>query len=60
MKAGTIVVTVAMLLARFVVAQAETFKIGYLTTLSGPLAAIGKHSRDGFAENWRLALTSLV
>ena len=38
----------AMLLATSVVAQAETLKIGFLTTLSGPLAALGKHSRDGF------------
>ena len=37
-----------MLLATSVVAQAETLKIGFLTTLSGPLAALGQHSRDGF------------
>lgn len=34
-----------------VVAQAgaETVKIGLVTTLSGPLAALGQHVRDGFA-----------
>ena len=48
MKAGPIVVAAAMLLATSVIAQAETLKIGFLTTLSGPLAALGQHSRDGF------------
>lgn len=48
MKAHTAVVAIAMLLATSVVAEAETLKIGFLTTLSGPLAVLGKHSRDGF------------
>jgi branched-chain amino acid transport system substrate-binding protein len=48
MKAGTTAVAAAMLLATSVVAQAETLKIGFLTTLSGPLAVLGQHSRDGF------------
>lgn len=38
----------AMFFGSSVVAQAETLKIGFLTTLSGPLAAIGAHARDGF------------
>jgi hypothetical protein len=29
-------------------AFAETLKIGFLTTLSGPMAPIGQHARDGF------------
>ncbi|HKG77161.1 MAG TPA: ABC transporter substrate-binding protein [Beijerinckiaceae bacterium] len=29
-------------------AQAETFKIGFMTTLTGPSAALGQHLRDGF------------
>ncbi len=48
MKARTAAAAIAILLATTVAAQAETLKIGFLTTLSGPLAALGKHSRDGF------------
>jgi branched-chain amino acid transport system substrate-binding protein len=29
-------------------ALAETVKVGFMTTLSGPSAALGQHSRDGF------------
>jgi len=29
-------------------AQAETFKIGFMTTLTGPSAALGQHLRDSF------------
>ena len=28
-------------------AQAETFKIGFMTTLTGPSAALGQHLGDG-------------
>jgi branched-chain amino acid transport system substrate-binding protein len=48
MKAGIAAVAAAMLLAGSVFAQAETLKIGFLATLSGPLAVIGEHARDGF------------
>jgi branched-chain amino acid transport system substrate-binding protein len=48
MKAGITAMAAAMLLATSALAETETLKIGFLTTLSGPLAAIGKHSRDGF------------
>ena len=48
LKAGTAAAAAAMFLATSVVAQAETLKIGFLTTLSGPLAVLGQHSRDGF------------
>lgn len=39
---------VAITLALAETASAETLKIGFLTTLSGPMAPIGKHARDGF------------
>jgi len=29
-------------------AQAETLKIDFMTTLTGPSAALGQHLRDGF------------
>jgi branched-chain amino acid transport system substrate-binding protein len=48
MKAGLTAVAAAMLFGGSVVARAETLKIGFLGTLSGPLAVIGEHSRDGF------------
>jgi branched-chain amino acid transport system substrate-binding protein len=48
MKAGLAALVAAMSLGGSVVVQAETLKIGFLTTLSGPLAAIGQHARDGF------------
>ncbi|MPZ34972.1 MAG: ABC transporter substrate-binding protein [Rhodospirillales bacterium] len=48
MKAGLAALAAAMLLGGSVVAHAETLKIGFLATLSGPLAVIGQHSRDGF------------
>jgi len=48
MKAGITAVAAAMLLATSVVAQAEALKIGFLTTLSGTMAVIGQHARDGF------------
>jgi branched-chain amino acid transport system substrate-binding protein len=48
MKAGLAALAAAISLAGSAVAQAETLKIGYLATLSGPLAVLGEHSRDGF------------
>ncbi len=39
---------VAMLLVTSVVARAEGLKIGFLTTLTGPMAVLGQHARDGF------------
>jgi len=48
MKAGLTALAAAMFFGGSVVAQAETLKIGFLGTLSGPLAVIGEHSRDGF------------
>ena len=41
-------VAAIMLLATSVLAQAEDLKIGFLTTLSGTMAVIGQHARDGF------------
>jgi branched-chain amino acid transport system substrate-binding protein len=48
MKAGLAALVAAMLFGGSVMAQSETLKIGFLTTLSGPLAEIGGHARDGF------------
>ena len=48
MKAGLAAMAAAMFFGGSVMAQSETLKIGFLTTLSGPLAAIGGHARDGF------------
>jgi branched-chain amino acid transport system substrate-binding protein len=48
MKTRTTALAMIMILATSMVAQARTLKIGFLTTLSGPLAVLGKHSRDGF------------
>lgn len=49
MKAGLAALAVAISLATSVAAEAETtLRIGFLSTLSGPLAVIGEHSRDGF------------
>lgn len=48
MKGGFAVLAVVITLGASVVTQAETLKIGFLTTLTGPLAVIGTHARDGF------------
>jgi branched-chain amino acid transport system substrate-binding protein len=48
MKAGISAAAAAMLLATSVVAQAEPLKIGFLVTLTGPMAVLGQHARDGF------------
>lgn len=48
MKAELTTVAAAMFLAGSAVAQAETLKIGFLATLSGPLGVIGENARDGF------------
>ena len=48
MKAGLTALATAILLAASAAAHAETLKIGFLTTLTGPLAGIGGHARDGF------------
>ena len=47
-RAGLVILAAATVLGGSVVAQAEALKIGFLTTLSGPLASIGGHARDGF------------
>jgi branched-chain amino acid transport system substrate-binding protein len=48
MKLGITAAAATMLLVTSVVAHAETLKIGFLTTLSGTMAVIGQHARDGF------------
>src|SRR5262249_49097638 len=52
MKAGLAALVVCALFAGSlfggVAARAETLRIGFLTTLTGPLAVIGEHARDGF------------
>jgi branched-chain amino acid transport system substrate-binding protein len=48
MKAGFAALAAATFLGGAVMAQAETLRIGFLSTLSGPLAVIGEHARDGF------------
>lgn len=48
MKGGLAVLAAAITLGASIAAQAEALKIGFLTTLTGPLAAIGTHARDGF------------
>jgi branched-chain amino acid transport system substrate-binding protein len=48
MKLGMTAATAAMFVIASVAAQAETLKIGFLVTLSGPMASIGEHVRDGF------------
>jgi branched-chain amino acid transport system substrate-binding protein len=48
MKVGLAALVAAIFLGGSVAAEAETLKIGFLGTLSGPLAVIGEHSRDGF------------
>ncbi|NRG19346.1 ABC transporter substrate-binding protein [Rhizobiales bacterium] len=47
-KILTAAVTAAALGLSGVAAQAESLKIGFLATLSGPPAALGEHMRDGF------------
>jgi branched-chain amino acid transport system substrate-binding protein len=44
----TAVTTAAALLATTAIAAADPVKIGFVTTLSGPSAALGVHMRDGF------------
>jgi branched-chain amino acid transport system substrate-binding protein len=48
LKVAITAAAVTMLFATSVVAQDKTLKIGFLTTLSGPMAVIGQHARDGF------------
>lgn len=48
MKLGMTAAAAAMFLIASVPAQAATLKIGFLVTLSGPMASIGEHVRDGF------------
>ncbi|MXN65660.1 ABC transporter substrate-binding protein [Stappia sp. GBMRC 2046] len=47
-KLLTAAVTAAALGLSGMSAQAESLKIGFLATLSGPPAALGEHMRDGF------------
>jgi branched-chain amino acid transport system substrate-binding protein len=44
----TLLAGAAITLALAASAFGETLKIGFLTTLSGPMASIGQHARDGF------------
>lgn len=48
MKTTIVALAASMVLANPVMAQAEKLKIGFLATLSGPLAVIGENARDGF------------
>jgi branched-chain amino acid transport system substrate-binding protein len=48
MKIGIMAAAATMLVVTSVVARAESLKIGFLTTLSGSMAMIGQHARDGF------------
>ena len=48
MKSCTAIAAASVLLVTSVAAQAGTLKIGFLTTLSGTMAVIGQHARDGF------------
>jgi branched-chain amino acid transport system substrate-binding protein len=48
MKRGITAAAAITLLLTSVVAKADGLKIGFLTTLSGSMAVIGQHARDGF------------
>jgi len=48
MKACLMALAAMVALGASVESEAETLEIGFLSTLSGPLAVIGEHSRDGF------------
>ncbi len=47
-RAVTVAVAAAALGISGLAAHAESLKIGFLATLSGPPAALGEHMRDGF------------
>jgi len=48
MKLTTMIAAAASLAAVLGSASAQELRIGFLTTLSGPLAPLGQHARDGF------------
>jgi branched-chain amino acid transport system substrate-binding protein len=48
MKTLTGLLAAATIACGSAAAHAETFKIGFMTTLTGPSAALGQHLRDGF------------
>jgi branched-chain amino acid transport system substrate-binding protein len=47
-KPAIIAVALSLLFSSSLSAAAEPLKIGFMTTLSGPAASVGKHMQDGF------------